>query len=270
MVRQARAKRPREQSVPRPSPTNSISKVAALQRKPNRAQALELIHAVAVAVAPIMHKHGFKVGLLCEMFPKDARLLGLNVNRGQRVCLRLRYASDETQFLPMGDVIYTMLHELSHNVHGPHNHQFYSLLEELKQEFEQMQLRGAYAATGAFSESNRLGGRAGAPSRLLTLYTRELRRLGSSTGAQSQLPLSLAARRQLVLDALSRRLQDSGWCHGDQPSASQTEEAPDECELEVVVVEDEPEVVVVDSDDEPSKRPTVTKPHTVIDLTYDE
>ena len=46
-------------------------------------------------------------------------------------------------------VLGTMLHELCHIVHGPHNDKFYSLLEELRVEAEELIDKGV-AGLGAF------------------------------------------------------------------------------------------------------------------------
>lgn len=69
--------------------------------------------------------------LLTEFYPKDAKLLGLNVNGGQRVCVRLRAAGSEGHFLPYEAILGTLLHELVHIVHGPHKAPFYKLLDEI-------------------------------------------------------------------------------------------------------------------------------------------
>jgi hypothetical protein len=59
-------------------------------------------------------------------------LLGLNVNRGVEVKLRLRCAGRDHDFIPYNEVLDTMLHELCHNERGPHDEQFYKLWDELR------------------------------------------------------------------------------------------------------------------------------------------
>lgn len=45
--------------------------------------------------------------------------LGININRGQKICIRLRPANDPNSFLPLEEeLIGTMLHELTHNHRG--------------------------------------------------------------------------------------------------------------------------------------------------------
>lgn len=70
------------------------------------------------------------LGFVCS--PKNGRLLGLNVGRGLHVKLRLRRPNREDEFFPYNNVLDTMLHELCHIVHGPHDAKFYALWDELR------------------------------------------------------------------------------------------------------------------------------------------
>lgn len=70
-----------------------------------------MLRKVASLTKPIMRRRGWKVGTLSEFYPHQRNLLGLNINGGQKICLRLRYPSDERQFLPIEHVVDTMLHE---------------------------------------------------------------------------------------------------------------------------------------------------------------
>jgi hypothetical protein len=58
-----------------------------------------------------MRKRGWRVGVLSEFVPEQANLLGLNINRGEQIQVRLRYAADLNQFLPFDQVLDTLLHE---------------------------------------------------------------------------------------------------------------------------------------------------------------
>lgn len=81
------------------------------KHRPREAEALLTLRKVASMVKPIMRQRMWKVGILCEFYPSTQNLLGLNVNHGQKICLRLRQPYDETQFLPIEQVVDTMLHE---------------------------------------------------------------------------------------------------------------------------------------------------------------
>lgn len=88
-----------------------ISEYRHEKTRPRESEALFMLRKVASIVKPIMRQRSWRVGALCEFYPKQRNLLGLNVNSGQKICLRLRYASDQKQFLPFEQVVDTMLHE---------------------------------------------------------------------------------------------------------------------------------------------------------------
>lgn len=87
-----------------------------------------------------MRKHKFSVGLLTEMNPAEhttheSRTLGLNRNRGEVIELRLR--TDRYDGYRDYKVIRkTLCHELSHNVWGEHDRNFWNLTKEIEQEVE--------------------------------------------------------------------------------------------------------------------------------------
>ncbi len=79
--------------------------------RPREANALHILQKIASLVKPIMRQRGWRVGTLCEFYPEEQNLLGLNINKGQKICLRLRYPGDQNQFLPIEQITDTMLHE---------------------------------------------------------------------------------------------------------------------------------------------------------------
>lgn len=81
------------------------------RRLPRESEALYVLRKIASLVKPIMRRRSWSVGTLCEFYPRERNLLGLNINGGQKICLRLRYQSDDRQFLPVEQVVDTMLHE---------------------------------------------------------------------------------------------------------------------------------------------------------------
>ncbi|KAI9869207.1 MAG: hypothetical protein M1830_005435 [Pleopsidium flavum] len=105
-----------------------------------------------------MRQRNWRVGILAEFWPDEKNLLGLNHNRGEKICVRLRYPYDERQFLPIEEVVDTMLHELAHIVHGPHDGKFHALWNQLREEHEQL-VRKGYTGEGFLSEGKKLGGR---------------------------------------------------------------------------------------------------------------
>ncbi|KAK5045020.1 hypothetical protein LTR84_010168 [Exophiala bonariae] len=87
-----------------------------------------------------MRKHKFSVGLLTEMNPAEhttheSKTLGLNRNAGEVIELRLR--TDRYDGYRDYKVIRkTLCHELSHNVWGDHDRNFWNLTKEIEQEVE--------------------------------------------------------------------------------------------------------------------------------------
>ena len=64
----------------------------------------------------------------------SALLQGLNVGGGgggtREIRIRLRRHGREVHFFDFEHVLGTMLHEMVHNHHGPHNATFYKLLDQ--------------------------------------------------------------------------------------------------------------------------------------------
>lgn len=52
--------------------------------------------------------------------------------------IRLRSPQNRSVFLPYESILHTLLHELCHNAIGPHNDQFYKLLDEVMKESENL------------------------------------------------------------------------------------------------------------------------------------
>lgn len=125
--------------------------------RPRASEALLTLRKVASLVKPIMRQRSWRVGTLTEFWPPEKNLLGLNWNKGQKICLRLRYPYDERQFIPLEEVVDTMLHELCHIVHGPHDQPFHTLWNQLRDEHEAL-IRMGYTGEGFLSEGRTLGG----------------------------------------------------------------------------------------------------------------
>ncbi|KAF2270649.1 WLM-domain-containing protein [Lojkania enalia] len=129
-----------------------------LKHLPREQEALHMLRKAASLVKPMMRKRGWKVGTLAEFLPDEPQLLGLNINRTERILIRLRYHHDSRQFLPMEQVTDTLLHELSHIVWGPHDHNFNNLWNELRDEHQSLVAKG-YTGEGFLSPGHKLGGK---------------------------------------------------------------------------------------------------------------
>ncbi|KAI2401853.1 hypothetical protein LOZ67_002129 [Ophidiomyces ophidiicola] len=206
------------------------------KHRAKEAEALTLLRRVASLVKPIMRQRSWKVHTLSEFYPSTARLLGLNVNHGDKICLRLRQHYDERVFLPYEEIVDTMLHELCHIVHGEHNAKFHALWNQLRLECERL-IRNGYTGEGFLSEGRRLGGRE-APFDA----TRRIAAISAPPAATGKRPSVFTTvpgqklggtpawgnmdMRKLITDAAEKRRKiNEGCASGTQAGQSLAEEA---------------------------------------------
>ncbi|KAL3697109.1 hypothetical protein R1sor_011185 [Riccia sorocarpa] len=188
------------------------------------AEARKLLEEVAKQVQPIMRKRKWKVPLLSEFCPKNPSLLGLNIDGGREIRIRLRRSRYDSRLFSYESTLGTMLHELTHIQCGPHNAAFYKLLDELTKECEELMVKGITGTGQGFdTRGKRLGGVTHNPppsnlrqialaaaekrSRLNTVMPGGPRRLGGDSEIMKALtPIQAAAM------AAERRLKDDFWC----------------------------------------------------------
>ncbi|TPX17240.1 uncharacterized protein E0L32_003358 [Thyridium curvatum] len=188
-----------------------------LRNFPREKDALHILKKVASQVKPIMRARGWKVPELAEFFPDQENLLGLNVNRGQKILLRLRYPRDRSLFLPVEQITDTMLHELSHIVHGPHDARFHALWNQLRDEHEGLVMKG-YTGEGFLSEGHRLGGGRQLPMhearRLARAAAERRQNLGAGSGRKLGGAGLLPGQdiRKVIVDAVERRNKTLQGC----------------------------------------------------------
>lgn len=208
-------------------------------KKPNAKEALELLESIANQVQPILRRRKWKVPQLSEFFPRSNNLLGLNIGGGggntQEIKIRLRRPHDECSFYDHHHVMGTMLHEMAHNIHSPHNDEFFKLWDELWEEVEDLMDKGISGSGVGFDAPpvGRLGGRGPVPvhnpdprklrdvavkaarerAKKQALMPRGAQRLGGAA-ASGLTPAQAAAR------AAERRAQSDRCCpsgaHGPQ------------------------------------------------------
>lgn len=186
-------------------------------QRPRAAEALHLLRKIGSIVKPIMRQRCWRVGTLSEFYPAQANLLGLNINRGQKINLRLRHAGDATQFLRFEDVVDTMLHELCHIVVGPHNAAFHALWEQLREEHEAL-VRKGYTGEGFLGRGRSLGGGGRIPRHEASRIARQAaeQRRVRSQGSGQRLGGAGILRgqdaRAVIADAVERRLRIERGC----------------------------------------------------------
>ncbi|TFK71666.1 WLM-domain-containing protein [Pluteus cervinus] len=195
-----------------PNLTSRFHQLVPLPHLPNPDSALDLLRKLSEdpAILHVMQKHEFSVGVLTELAPHEhPQLLGLNVNKGQQIKLRLRTNAYDG-FRLYSEVRKVLCHELTHNVWGDHDENFKELNSKLNREvaeYERAQDVGAH----------RLGGDVGdvyepyMPSAELEAQARAQARaqaqvLGSGGRAASTSGDSAEERRQRILDATMKRL----------------------------------------------------------------
>ncbi|KAF4975233.1 hypothetical protein FZEAL_7940 [Fusarium zealandicum] len=199
---------------------------------PRASDALVTLKKVASLVKPIMRARNWKARELAEFYPEQANLLGLNVNRGQKICLRLRHAGDRNQFMSIENVVDTMLHELAHIVHDAHNSKFHALWDQLRDEHQGLVMKG-YTGEGFLSEGQRLGGSRmpAREARRLAREAAEKRRARPSTGTGKRLggaaPRPGEDIRRVIAEAAERRIRTMKGCGTDKLSESQIQNIAD-------------------------------------------
>ena len=114
-----------------------------LKLHPPPSEALSLLYSLAAdpGIVAVMKEKEWTVGMLSEMPPagkvgiSPVCILGLNVNGGQEIQLRLR-TDDLKGFRKYRAIRDTLCHELAHNVFGEHNSSFKALNSEIKERVE--------------------------------------------------------------------------------------------------------------------------------------
>ncbi|KAG5653600.1 hypothetical protein H0H81_011972 [Sphagnurus paluster] len=177
-----------------------------LAHLPNPGAALALLTKLAgdPAIQHIMQRHQFSVGVLTELAPHEhPELLGLNVNAGQAIKLRLR-TNRYDGFRLYRDVRRVLCHELTHNVWVDHDNNFKELNSKLNREvaeFEQAAAQGTHTLMGGgdvYESSSELA----AEAHVHILGGGSTLSYGSDASNESP-----EERRQRVLDATMARLQ---------------------------------------------------------------
>ncbi|GFP90549.1 DNA-dependent metalloprotease wss1 [Phtheirospermum japonicum] len=205
---------------------NDLNKVWEVKplKKVREDEAKEILEKVAKQVQPIMKRRKWKVTVLSEFCPSNPSLMGLNIGGGAEVRLRLRRPNNEWDFFRYEQILDTMLHELCHNEYGPHNADFYNLLDEIRKECEGLIGKGVTGTGQGFDLPGRkLGGYSRQPplsslrhkalsaaenrAQHETLLPNGPRRIGGDSSIKAVLsPVQAAAM------AAERRLHDDLWC----------------------------------------------------------
>jgi hypothetical protein len=123
-----------------PDSTYTFHRLVPLLHLPNANLARDLLDRLVHdrGIIAIMKKYKWSVGALVEMDPAehtyvDHKTLGLNRNKGEVIELRIR-TDEYAGFRQYRSIRNVLCHELTHNVHGPHDSNFWSLCKKLERE----------------------------------------------------------------------------------------------------------------------------------------
>lgn len=125
---------------------------------PNPTKSLQFLQKLKddAGIKAAMRKHKFTVPLLTEMNPVEhtqsnhegtTRTLGLNRNGGEVIELRLRTDAYDG-YRDYKTIRKTLCHELAHNVHGPHDRNFWDLCKQIEKEVDAADWRSGGKTVG--------------------------------------------------------------------------------------------------------------------------
>lgn len=233
----------------------------------NDSEAKSILQRAADQVKPIMARRKWAVALLTEFYPPMTNLLGMNHNHGEKIEIRLRSPSNRDKFLSYESILGTLLHELAHIEVGPHNAQFYKLLDELQDECDTLIARGSTLSSfGNGSGGTRLSHGQAPPKHLAKERAiaaanrrQKINQLmpkgGRVLGGDQQLSQigALCDPREMALAAAQRRLLDEVWCSSSSsnpvsnfPGSSSSSAGGGNGIIDVDAIDDDDEVMILE------------------------
>eukprot|EP01039_Chlorochromonas_danica_P006804 gene6805-7517_t len=203
-------------------PVYRIHSVKVLTKLPHANEASTLLQRLVEATRALLIRRKWKVPLLSEFLPKSAGLLGLNLNGGSKIMIRLREHQNNEVFLPWESLLGTMVHELVHIEIGAHSCDFYQLVDQLLDEV-QLDLLGREPSTPyvwSEEQGHKLGGSVrsqalptlAAEAALKRQKTSSLLPAGGHRLGGSVRDLALLSRKELMARAAERRMADGVAC----------------------------------------------------------
>ena len=170
----------------------------------------------------LLKRHRWTVVRVSEFWPRNKSLLGLNVNMGEHIKVRMRYPDNKNRFYAFEEIMCTLIHEIVHCTIGPHNQEFWKRYYELVAEAEVIGTdmgmgtsvaEGEATAPPAPQPFGGQGRRLGDGSKVsstdvttpgVTPFSGQGRALGGTVGSGARVE-SADRRRQVMLDALQKR-----------------------------------------------------------------
>ncbi|KAI0255960.1 WLM-domain-containing protein [Lactifluus subvellereus] len=178
-------------------------KLEPLTHLPNPTSALELLQRLSSdpAIKHVMLTNQLSVGLLTELAPQEhPNLLGLNLNAGQAIKLRLR-TDQYDGFRVYSDIRRVLCHELTHNIWSDHDNNFKELNSKLNREVAEFERR-------ARDGTRTLAGAEDVYEPVLGLEAEVQAHVLGGSGPAPSSDESVEERRRRVLHAAMNRLQE--------------------------------------------------------------
>lgn len=193
-------------------------------------EAYQLLQKLSRNVQPLMKKYKWSIPLLKESDFPNHGILGMNVNKGQTILIRLRQSGSKSNFFPYEHLLGTLCHELAHNVHGPHDDKFYKFLDELQDYLENLPSNGL---SGFDTTGNKIGSDSILRSKIIKNNNYNLTTAGSAglaaeyrskqqqlftpaggvkLGGVSKSKYLDKTPMQMAADAAIKREKDNLWC----------------------------------------------------------
>lgn len=230
-----------------PGANPQIGQLTFLKRKPDSQRAHSLLQDLTKAVSYLMLKNKLKVGTLAEFYPRDKRLLGLNVNAGMKIMVRLRSPYNDAEFLSWESIMETMIHELTHNRFGPHDSKFHKQMEEFRVDqwyYERMGMHNTFLGSGRKLGGSGQNGTSNRGRVRRGGFVGKGKKLGSGSSADDRIApgQGLTPREMAALAAAKRHVNDEAeMCHDDTVDVEEVlhNHSQMESQIEVVVIPDE-------------------------------
>lgn len=224
---------------------------------PFEAEALLTKLASDPGIIKIMTERRFVVGTLTEMSPleaqermrqegKDGDLLGFNENFGARIVLRIR-TDDVKGFRRYYDLINTLIHELTHNVYGPHDDKFWALFRELKKNYDTFH--------DGYSRHGKTTGDAGIFSGFADSSDSDegVAILGGTVITDREIAREVAAQRAIERSKIQREFEDNSLVCEKRPREEEEEPSLPSKELANILPDDAINPLPMDEPSLPSK-----------------
>ena len=195
-----------------PSSPTGFGRSETLPMLPERDKAESILRSLMddPGVKACMKSRDWHVPVLAEMYPEgkvgvsDVCVMGLNVNKGEKILLRLR-TDDLLGFRKIASIRKVLYHELAHNSISPHDNSFFELMRVVERECTEMNWAKNGATTGGSGTASLEAELAPELAQLRNGFLGGTNRLGGDSAGVSQI---LSAQTMAGSAAIMRLTQE--------------------------------------------------------------